>query len=259
MNKRVLIIEDDKDIIEAIRYNLEKERGFSVLSATTGDEGLNLARQAKPHLILLDIGLPGLNGYEVCRILRGDAETRDIPIVILTARGSESDKVLGLELGADDYITKPFGIRELIARVRVAIRRKDDESAGPEFFDDGRLYIHFNDYVIRFDRREPKLTFKEFNLLKFLVQNTGRVLSRDKILDAVWGYNYYGEPRTVDVHIRRIRKKLGRGSEDYIDTVIGVGYRFKPLNSSENHPVVEKPLAKGLISNDLRASSKSNH
>ena len=169
MNKRVLIIEDDKDIIEAIRYNLEKEKGFSVLSAHTGDEGVNLALQVKPSLILLDIGLPGLNGYEVCRILRRDAETRDIPIIILTARVSESDKVLGLELGADDYVTKPFGIRELIARVKTAIRRKEDESECLKVFDDGKLSIHFEDYVVRFNGREPKLTFKEFSLLKLLV------------------------------------------------------------------------------------------
>jgi two-component system alkaline phosphatase synthesis response regulator PhoP len=227
MNKRVLVIEDDKDITEAIRYNLEKEKGFSVLAAHSGDEGINLAFQVKPHLIILDIGLPGLNGYEVCRMLKRDAETRDIPILMLTARVSESDKVLGLELGADDYLTKPFGIRELIARVRAAVRRKDPEAGSIEVFDDGRLTIHFGDYAIRFDGQEPKLTFKEFNLLKLLIHNSGRVLSRDKILDAVWGYNYYGESRTVDVHIRRIRKKLGPGAEDYIETVIGVGYRFR--------------------------------
>jgi len=227
MNKRVLVIEDDKDITEAIRYNLEKEKGFSVLAAHTGDEGVNLAFQVKPHLIILDIGLPGLNGYEICRMLKRDVETREIPILMLTARVSESDKVLGLELGADDYLTKPFGIRELIARVRAAIRRREAEADAIETFDDGRLTIHFRDYSIRFNDQEPKLTFKEFNLLKLLIQNPGRVLSRDKILDAVWGYNYYGESRTVDVHIRRIRKKLGSGSEDYIETVIGVGYRFR--------------------------------
>jgi len=239
MNRRVLVIEDDKDITEAIHYNLEKEKGFSVLVAHTGDEGVNLAFQVKPHLIILDIGLPGLNGYEVCRMLKRDVETREIPILMLTARVSESDKVLGLELGADDYLTKPFGIRELIARVRAAIRRKEAEADSIEVFDDGKLTIHFGDYVIRFDNREPKLTFKEFNLLKLLVQNSGRVLSRDKILDAVWGYNYYGESRTVDVHIRRIRKKLGPGAEDYIDTVIGVGYRFRsPRIESSSPPLL---------------------
>ena len=160
-------------------------------------------------------------------MLRRDAETRDIPILMLTARVSESDKVLGLELGADDYITKPFGIRELIARVRRAIRRGKSEHDAVEVFDDGRLHIHFGEYVIRFNGQEPRLTSKEFQLLKLLVQNAGRVMSRDRILDSVWGYNYWVESRIVDVNIRRIRKKLGPGVEEYLDTVVGVGYRFK--------------------------------
>jgi len=224
-NKRILIVEDDKDIVEALRYNLEKEK-YAVLTARRGEEGLSLATDVKPNLIILDIGLPGLNGYEVCRMLRRDAATREIPVLMLTARVAESDKVLGLELGADDYITKPFGIRELMARVRAAIRRNDAEAEALASYDDGRLQIHFQDYVLIFDGEERKLTFKEFQLLKFLAQNPGRVLTRDKILDAVWGYNYYGESRTVDVHIRRIRKKLGSAFEEYLQTVIGVGYRF---------------------------------
>jgi two-component system, OmpR family, alkaline phosphatase synthesis response regulator PhoP len=237
MTKRILIIEDDKDIVEAVRYNLEKEKGFSVLAAHSGDDGLRLAFERKPQLIILDIGLPGFNGYEICRRLRRDLETRDVPILMLTARVTESDKVLGLELGADDYLTKPFGVRELVARVKAALRRREAQTETVPVFDDGQLYVHFGDYVIRFRGREPKLTFKEFNLLKLLVQNQGRVLSRDKILDEVWGYHYYGESRTVDVHIRRVRQKLGPGADDYIDTVIGVGYRFKaPIPESKNSP-----------------------
>jgi two-component system, OmpR family, alkaline phosphatase synthesis response regulator PhoP len=235
MTKRILIIEDDPDIVEALRYNLEKEKGFSVLAAHSGEEGLNTALEVKPQLIILDIGLPGFNGYELCRRLRREPETRDIPILMLTARVAESDKVLGLELGADDYVTKPFGIRELIARVRAALRRKEAQAETVPVFDDGQLYVHFGDYVIRFKGREPKLTFKEFSLLKLLVQNQGRVLTRDKILDEVWGYHYYGESRTVDVHIRRIRQKLGEGADEYIDTVIGVGYRFKAPKSNADH------------------------
>jgi two-component system alkaline phosphatase synthesis response regulator PhoP len=234
MTKRILIIEDDKDIVEAVRYNLEKEKGFSVRAAHSGEEGLELAFQLKPQLIILDIGLPGFNGYELCRRLRRDPETREVPILMLTARVTESDKVLGLELGADDYVTKPFGIRELVARVKAALRRKEAQGEAVPVFDDGQLYVHFGDYVLRFRGREPKLTFKEFSLLKLLVQNPGRVLSRDKILDEVWGYHYYGESRTVDVHIRRIRQKLGEGADDYIDTVIGVGYRFKALKPEPN-------------------------
>jgi two-component system, OmpR family, alkaline phosphatase synthesis response regulator PhoP len=234
MTKRILIIEDDPDIVEALRYNLEKEKGFSVLAAHSGEEGLNTAFEVKPQLIILDIGLPGFNGYELCRRLRREPETRDIPILMLTARVAESDKVLGLELGADDYVTKPFGIRELVARVRAVIRRQEAQAETVPVFDDGQLYVHFGDYVIRFRGREPKLTFKEFSLLKLLVQNQGRVLTRDKILDEVWGYHYYGESRTVDVHIRRIRQKLGEGADDYIDTVIGVGYRFKAPKPEPN-------------------------
>jgi DNA-binding response OmpR family regulator len=218
---------------------LEKEKGFSVRAAHSGQEGLELACELKPQLILLDIGLPGFNGYELCRRLRRDPETREIPILMLTARVTESDKVLGLELGADDYLTKPFGIRELVARVKAALRRREAQAEAAPVFDDGQLYVHFGDYLIRFRGREPKLTFKEFSLLKLLVQNPGRVLSRDKILDEVWGYHYYGESRTVDVHIRRIRQKLGEGADDYIDTVIGVGYRFKAPKTEPNDPSLE--------------------
>jgi two-component system alkaline phosphatase synthesis response regulator PhoP len=237
MIKRILIIEDDKDIVEALRYNLEKEKGFSVISAQTGDSGLAMALETHPHLIILDIGLPGLNGFEVCRQIRREEQTKPIPILILTARSSESDKVLGLELGADDYITKPFGIRELIARIRAILRRKEAESGVPQSYVDGTLFIHFEDYIVRFEGLDLPLTAKEFNLLRLLIQNSGRVLTRDKILDSVWGYNYYGESRTVDVHIRRLRKKLGSWAETHIATIIGVGYRFDspsttlPLNS----------------------------
>jgi two-component system, OmpR family, alkaline phosphatase synthesis response regulator PhoP len=227
MNKRILIIEDDKDIREILKYNLEKEREISVLTAASGDEGLKLALEAKPHLIILDLVLPGMSGTEVCRSLRRNEDTKDTPIVMLTALGSESDKVLGLELGADDYITKPFGMRELLARIRAVMRRKQSESERVEAYDDGILSIDFENYQIHCNGRELKLTFKEFSLLKVLVGNAGRVLTREKILDVVWGYNYYGETRTVDVHIRRIRKKLAKEADNYIETVIGVGYRFK--------------------------------
>jgi two-component system, OmpR family, alkaline phosphatase synthesis response regulator PhoP len=233
MNKRILIIEDDKDISDILKYNLEKERGISVLTAATGDDGLKLALDAKPHLIILDVILPGMSGTEVCRTLRLNETTRKTPIVMLTALASESDKVLGLELGADDYITKPFAMRELLARIRAALRRRELQADRVEVYDDRVLYIDFENYQVRLYDRELKLTFKECSLLKILVGNAGRVLSRDKILDAVWGYNYYGESRTVDVHIRRIRKKLGAVADDYIETVIGVGYRFRPRKAPE--------------------------
>lgn len=226
--KRILIIEDDKDIVEALRYNLVREKGYSVISAESGDRGISLALESRPNLIILDIGLPGLNGFEVCRQLRREEQTKQIPILILTARTSESDKVLGLELGADDYITKPFAIRELMARIRAVLRRTEADDHVAAVYDDGKLYMNFKDYIIRYQARDPKLTFKEFNLLRLLIQHAGKVQSRDQILDAVWGYNYYGESRTVDVHVRRIRKKLGLPPEAYISTIIGVGYRFDP-------------------------------
>jgi two-component system alkaline phosphatase synthesis response regulator PhoP len=227
MNKRILIIEDDNDIRDILKYNLEKERGVSTLTAGTGDEGLKLAMEAKPHLIILDLVLPGMTGTEVCRVLRQSEETKETPIIMLTALASESDKVLGLELGADDYITKPFGMRELLARIRVALRRVEVQQFRVEAYDDQKLFVDFENYHIQLNGRELKFTFKEFSLLKILVGNAGRVLTRDKILDAVWGYNYYGETRTVDVHIRRIRKKFGTEADHYIETVVGVGYRFR--------------------------------
>jgi two-component system, OmpR family, alkaline phosphatase synthesis response regulator PhoP len=245
MLRRILIIEDDKDIVEAIRYNLEKEKNFSVIDAQTGDAGIAIALEIHPHLIILDIGLPGLNGFEVCRQLRREEPTRSIPILILTARSSESDKVLGLELGADDYMTKPFGVRELVARVRAVLRRKEMESGAPQLFEDEALYMNFEDHVLRLHGEPLPLTVKEFNLLRLLIQNAGRVMTREKILDAVWGYNYYGESRTVDVHIRRIRKKMGEWAEKHITTIIGVGYRFDASlpssttlgDNSQVHPV----------------------
>lgn len=234
MNKRILIVEDDKDIRDILKYNLEKERGVSVLTSATGDEGLKLAMEARPHLIILDLILPGMTGTEVCRALRQNAETKETPIIMLTALASEADKVLGLELGADDYITKPFAMREFLARIRAALRRVEVQSDRVEAYDDQKLSIDFDNYHAQLLGRELKFTFKEISLLKILVGNTGRVLTRDKILDAVWGYNYYGETRTVDVHIRRIRKKLGTEADNYIETVVGVGYRFRSQKNPDN-------------------------
>ena len=225
MKKRILIIEDDKDIVEAVRYNLEKERGFSVLSAKTGDEGLNLVPQMKPHLIILDIGLPGLTGYEVCRMLRRDAETQDIPIVMLTARGSESDKVLGLELGADDYITKPFSTRELILRVKKILLRGQAAGQEPAALTFGDLLIDEPRHLVSWRKKQIDLTATEFKLLTLLAQRRGRVQSREQLLRDVWEYNNLIDTRTVDTHMRRLREKLGPAAK-YLDTVRGVGYRF---------------------------------
>jgi DNA-binding response OmpR family regulator len=223
MLRRALIIEDDADIAETVRYNLEAE-GFTTSVALTGEEGLSLALnpQNPPALIILDLMLPGMNGMELCRRLRRETLSRRTPIIMLTARTSESDRIAGLDVGADDYIAKPFSVRELLARVRAVLRRSED-SAEP--YEDGRLKIDFDDVRASCDGGNVKLTNKEFSLLAVLARKRGRVLTRQQLLDQVWGYSYYGDARTLDVHIRRLRQKLG-SCGDCIETVVGVGYRF---------------------------------
>jgi|SRR6185503_4979625 len=224
MSKRALIIEDDADIAETVRYNLESE-GFTTRVALTGEEGLSLALdpQDPPALIILDLMLPGINGMEMCRRLRRENQTRRTPIIMLTAKTSESDRIAGLDVGADDYIAKPFSVRELLARVRAVLRRSED-GAG-EGYEDGRLAIDFEDVRASCDGVPVKLTNKEFSLLATLARKRGRVVTRQQLLDQVWGYSYYGDARTLDVHIRRLRQKLG-ACGDCIETVVGVGYRF---------------------------------
>lgn len=224
MPKPALIIEDDPDIAESVRYNLESE-GFSAIVASTGEQGLRLAldSQNPPAVIVLDLMLPGMNGMDLCRRLRRENQTRRTPIIMLTAKTSEADRIAGLDLGADDYIAKPFSVRELMARVRAVLRRVEDEAA--ERYEDGRLTIDFADVRASCDGANVKLTNKEFLLLSALAKKRGRVVIRQQLLDQVWGYSYYGDARTLDVHIRRLRQKLG-GCGDCIETVVGVGYRF---------------------------------
>ena len=224
MPKPVLIIEDDPDIAEGVRFNLERE-GIAARVAATGEAGLRAALDAKepPALVILDLMLPGMSGIELCRRLRREPQTRRTPIIMLTARASEADRVAGLDLGADDYITKPFSVRELVARVR-AVMRRADESAAPRY-EDGRLSVDFAEMRVACDGLQVKLTRKEFALLEMLARAVGRVATRQQILDNVWGYEYYGDTRTLDVHIRRLRQKLGECG-DCIETVVGVGYRF---------------------------------
>lgn len=224
MPKLALIIEDDPDIAESVRYNLESE-GFSAIVASTGEQGLRLAldTQNTPAVIVLDLMLPGMNGMDLCRRLRRENQTRRTPIIMLTAKTSEADRVAGLDLGADDYIAKPFSVRELMARVRAVLRRVEDEAA--ERYEDGRLTIDFADVRASCDGANVKLTNKEFQLLSALAKKRGRVIMRQQLLDQVWGYSYYGDARTLDVHIRRLRQKLG-ACGDCIETVVGVGYRF---------------------------------
>lgn len=224
MANLVLIIEDDPDIAESLRYNIERE-GLKARVAETGEKGLSLAldTQASPSLIILDLMLPGMNGMELCRRLRREPATRRTPIIMLTARSSETDRVTGLDLGADDYITKPFSVRELMARVRAVLRRTD-ESSIPRY-EDLRLSIDYADMRVACEGVNVKLTRKEFALLSTLAKRSGRVATRQQLLDDVWGYQYFGDTRTLDVHIRRLRQKLGN-CDDCIETVVGVGYRF---------------------------------
>jgi DNA-binding response OmpR family regulator len=220
----VLIVEDDPDIAEGLRYNLERE-GLPAVVAPTGEQGLAAALDASnpPRLILLDLMLPGISGTELCRRLRREPQTRRTPIIILTARGSESERVEGLELGADDYVTKPFSVRELVARVRAVLRRTGESAATT--YEDARLRINFEEMAVVCAGQEVRLTRKEFGLLSTLARRPGRVVTRNQLLDEVWGQQYYGDTRTLDVHIRRLRQKLG-ACGDSIETVIGVGYRF---------------------------------
>lgn len=229
MPKPILIIEDDPDIAENLRYNMERE-GLKAIVAETGEKGLSAALdpQGAPALIILDLMLPGMNGTELCRRLRREPPTRRTPIIMLTAKTSEMDRVGGLDLGADDYITKPFSVRELMARVRAVLRRVDEGIATN--YEDELLHIDYANMHVSCQGTRIKLTRKEFALLTTLAKSAGRVATRQRLLDDVWGHQYYGDTRTLDVHIRRLRQKLGTCG-DAIETVVGVGYRFVGCSS----------------------------
>lgn len=227
MSSYILIIEDEPDIAENLRYNFERE-GFKARIADTGEQGLNLAlnEKSRPSLIVLDLMLPKMSGLEICRRLRREPQTRLTPIIMLTAKAAEADKIIGLETGADDYIAKPFSVKEVVARVRAILRRADETMV--KSYQDERLSIDFEHMSVVCSGREVKLTRKEFALLKNLIKNAGRVAVRQNLLDDVWGYQYFGDTRTLDVHIRRLRQKLG-DCGNCIETVIGTGYRFVGL------------------------------
>lgn len=231
MARPVLIIEDDPDIAESLKFNLERE-GLSTVTALTGEQGLieALNQSNPPVLIMLDLMLPGMNGVELCRRLRREPQTRRTPIIILTAKSSESDRVSGLDLGADDYITKPFSVRELLARVRAVMRRVDENAT--KTYEDDLLLVDFADIRVVCRGVKIKLTNKEFTLLSVLAKSADRVQSRQQLLDSVWGHRYYGDARTLDVHIRRLRQKLG-DCGNCIETVVGVGYRFTGCSDSK--------------------------
>jgi len=225
--QEILIIEDDADIAESLQYNFKRE-GFRPVIAESGEKGLRLALDEKnpPSLIILDLMLPGMSGMELCRRLRREPLTEKTPIIMLTAKAAEIDKIAGLELGADDYIVKPFSVKEVVARVRAVLRRVEKETI--ERYDDGKISIDFADMRILCEGADVKLTRKEFALLTYLIKSAGRVATRQNLLDNVWGYSYFGDTRTLDVHIRRLRQKLG-DCGGCIETVVGVGYRFIEL------------------------------
>ena len=226
MQKLILVVDDEQPIVDILKFNLEKE-GYKVITALDGNEGLKLALQKEPDLILLDVMLPGLDGFGVCRKVR---EKSLVPIIMLTAKDEEVDKVLGLELGADDYITKPFGIRELMARVKANLRRiSTEEESTNDITRIGNLTIDGSRYEVIKNNKVIDLTLREFELVKFLAQQQGKIFSREMLLEKVWGYDYYGDVRTVDVTVRRLREKIedDPANPTYIITKRGVGYYFR--------------------------------
>ncbi len=223
--KSILIIEDEKDIIDLIAYHLKQSR-FSVLKAMDGPTGLEMAKKERPSLIILDLMLPGMDGKDVCRALKSGSFTQSIPILMLTAKAEEIDRVVGFELGADDYVTKPFSPKELVLRVKAILRRKERPDGDEKMIQIEDLLIDLNRHLVFIQKRPVQLTSTEFKLLVELASNRGRVQSRERLLDRVWGYTYEGYARTVDTHIRRLREKLGPFG-DYIKTLRGVGYRFR--------------------------------
>ena len=225
----ILVVDDEKDIVDLIAYNLEKE-GFSISRAHDGETALKMIWSDKPDLVILDLMLPGVQGLDICKLVRKKPETADLPIIMLTAKSDEIDRVLGLEFGADDYITKPFSVRELVARIRAVLRRAKPAYAGEkhDIFEFNGLQVDYGSYEVIRDGKKLDLSPTEIKLLIFFTRNPGRVFSRDQILDHVWGDEAFVEPRTVDVHIRRLRSQLEKDPEnpEFVLTVRGIGYKF---------------------------------
>lgn len=224
--EKILIVEDEEDILNLLEYHLHSA-GFKVVTATTGLDALKAAGQHHPDLVLLDLMLPGMNGFEVCRELKRDRLAGNCGVIILTARGEEVDRVVGLELGADDYVTKPFSPREVVLRVKAVLRRLRCEPETTAIWERSGLRLEEESHRVFVDGRDVDLTATEFKLLTELVHNEGKVLNRDQLLNNVWGYQFSGYSRTVDTHIRRLRSKLGPYAE-WVETIRGVGYRFQP-------------------------------
>ena len=225
MSARIAIVEDEPDIAEVLEYNLQRE-AFATFTLQRGDTAMDALRSGAPDLILLDLMLPGLDGLELCRLLRRDAATGQVPIIMLTAKGDELDRIVGLELGADDYIAKPFSPREVVLRVKAVLRRLQEPPATPDELTAGAVRLDVPGHRLFLGEDEVTLTATEFRLLRLLMERSGRVMTREMLLTEAWGYSEDVDSRTVDTHVRRLRRKLGAEAER-IETVIGVGYRFR--------------------------------
>ncbi|MGQ0810121.1 MAG: response regulator transcription factor [Nitrospiraceae bacterium] len=229
--KKILIVEDEKDILQLVKLYLEKE-GFRTITAMTGLEGLKQIKTEHPDLVILDLMLPEMDGLEICKKIRTSRETALLPIIMLTAKAEETDTIVGLELGADDYVTKPFSPKALLARVKALFRRLErSQEEGPSRYLYGDLVMDMSRHEVTVKSRQVSLTAKEFGLLEHLLRNPGRVLTRDVLLNAVWGYDYYGTTRTVDVHIRRVKQKIPTLNEAII-SVKSLGYKLKAEDAS---------------------------
>jgi len=224
VNQKIYIVEDEPDIRETLIYNFSNE-GFKVFTAPDGEEALSNIKKILPDVLILDIMLPGISGLDVCKSIRADDDIKDMSIIMLTAKGEEIDRVIGFELGADDYVTKPFSVRELILRVKVLLKKQHESSAANKLVTFGPIRIDLDAHELKINDKEIVLTALEFKLLQHLVKRKGRVQTREQLLGDVWGYSAEVTTRTVDTHIKRLREKLGNTS-DYIQTIRGVGYRF---------------------------------
>ena len=230
MKINVLVVDDEKDIVDLIKYNLDKENEFDVITAFDGKDALDKAVEKKPDIILLDIMMPEINGFDVCKKLKSEKATEKIPVIFLTAKGNEIDEIIGLELGADDYIQKPVSPRKVIARIKSVVRRSNSENIIPfkkdEIIKFKGLEVDSITHKVKINEKEVFLPKKEFQLLQFMLAHRGRVFSREVLLNQIWGENVFVIDRTIDVHIAKVREKLGEYSK-YIETIKGLGYRFK--------------------------------
>lgn len=224
---KILIVEDEKDILELVQYNLEKE-GYFVIPAASGEQALELLKRDPVQLIILDLMLPGIDGLEICKMIKQEPKTQNIPIIMLTAKSEESDMVIGLQLGADDYITKPFSPKVLLARIKALLRRLHERQIPDEVREIADLIIDIPKHKVTYQKKVVDLTTIEFNILEFLSRHPGRVFSRDQIMDKAWTEGRFIIDRAVDVHVQSLRKKLKKGA-DLVETVRGVGYRFKDI------------------------------